>query len=194
MHRESTKHQGAMHAIVGLSMESVRNLISEVQKEGVVSIANHNSEHQIVITGSPAQVEKVSSLVAGCGARAIPLKVSGAWHSLLMKGAEDEFGTFLETIRFRAPEKASVIFNVTADITSDPDEIRSIMARQLCSPVRWYEAMTRLMEEKVSIFVEIGPGSVLTGLLKKILPADYPCKIYNINTLKNFEQFLKEAT
>ncbi len=67
------------------------------------------------------------------------------------------------------------------------------MARQLCSPVRWYDSMLKLIDEKMEIFVEIGPGRVLTGLLKKILPEDYPCRIYNINSLKNMEKFLKEV-
>jgi [acyl-carrier-protein] S-malonyltransferase len=193
MHRESTRHKGAMHAIVGISIEHIRDVVAGVQKEGVVSIANHNSENQIVVTGSPPQVEKVSSLAAEKGARAVPLKVSGAWHSPLMKGAEMEFGRFLETIPFRNPNGA-VVFNVTADFAKDPEEIRSIMTRQLYSPVLWYDAMIRMINERVKIFVEIGPGKVLTGLLKKILPADYICKIHNISTIKEFERFVNEVS
>jgi len=192
MHRESTKHKGAMHAIIGLSLESIQELVAEVQKEGAVSIANHNTENQIVITGAPEQVQKVSSMAALQSARTMPLKVSGAWHSILMKGAENEFRDFLEAISFHAP-RGSVVFNVTADFVEDPDEIKSIMTMQLCSPVRWYDSMCRLMEEKVEIFAEVGPGRVLAGLLRRILPDDYPCKIYTVNTLKNLERFLKEV-
>ena len=193
MHRESTKHEGSMHAIIGLAIDKVQGLVDEVQGGGVVSVANHNTEHQIVITGAPEQVEKVSSLAAlQEGARAVPLKVSGAWHSELIKGAVDEFRDFLDTVSFNTPERA-IIHNVTADFGKDPDEIKTIMAKQLCSPVRWFDSMQRLIDEKVEIFAEVGPGRVLTGLLKKILPEDYPCRIYNINSLKNMEQFLKEA-
>ncbi|MBU2522454.1 MAG: ACP S-malonyltransferase [Proteobacteria bacterium] len=193
MHRESTKHEGSMHAIIGLAIDEVQGLVDEVQGDGVVSVANHNTEHQIVITGAPEQVEKVSSLAAlQEGARAVPLKVSGAWHSELIKGAVDEFRDFLDTVSFNTPERA-IIHNVTADFGKDPDEIKTIMAKQLCSPVRWFDSMQRLIDEKVEIFAEVGPGRVLTGLLKKILPEDYPCRIYNINSLKNMEQFLKEA-
>ena len=110
-----------------------------------------------------------------------------------MKGAEDEFGNFLETIPIQVAETSSIIFNLTADISTDPEEIRSIMARQLCNPVRWYDTMMRFMEQQVEMFVEIGPGNVLSGLLKKTLPTDYPCKIYNINSLKRFEQFMNEV-
>ena len=191
MHRESTKHEGAMHAIIGLAIDKVQKFVDEVQGEGVVSVANHNTEHQIVITGTPEQVEKVSSLAVLQKARAVPLKVSGAWHSELIKGAVDEFRIFLDTVSFNTPER-TIIHNVTADFEKNPEEIKSIMARQLCSPVRWYDSMLKLIDEKVEIFVEVGPGRVLTGLLKKILPENYPCRIYNINSLKNMEKFLKE--
>jgi len=192
MNRESTKHEGAMHAIIGLAIDKVQGLVDEVQGDGVVAVANHNTEHQIVITGAPEQVEKVSSLAVSQGARAVPLKVSGAWHSEFIKGAVDEFRDFLDTVSFNTPERA-IIHNVTADFGKDPDKIKAVMARQLCSPVRWYDSMRRLIDEKVEIFAEVGPGRVLTGLLKKILPEDYPCHIYNINSLENMEKFLKES-
>jgi len=191
MHRESTKHKGAMHAIIGLSIDDVNELVKEVQAEGIVAVANHNTASQIVTTGSPAQVEKVSLLASSKGARAIPLRVSGAWHSELIKGAEHEFKEFLETVSFNVPEKP-VIHNVTADSEINPEEIKSVVAKQFCNPVRWYDSMCRLMDEKVEIFAEIGPGKVLTGLLKKILPEDYPCRIYNINSMKTLESFLEE--
>ena len=191
MHRESIRHKGAMHAIIGLSIDDVDKLVKEVQAEGVVAVANHNTAYQIVTTGAPAQVEKVSLLASSQGARTIPLKVSGAWHSELIKGAEDEFKEFLETIPFNTPE-IPIIHNVTAGFAMDPDEIKAVVAKQFCSPVRWYDSMCRLMDEGVEIFAEIGPGKVLAGLLKKILPKDYPCKIYNINNMKTLEAFLKE--
>lgn len=122
----------------------------------------------------------------------MPLKVSGAWHSEFIKGAEDEFRDFLDTVSFNTP-KGTIIHNVTADFEENPDEIKTIMVRQLCSPVRWYDSMRRLIDKKVEIFAEVGPGRVLTGLLKKIFPDDYPCRIYNINSLKNIEKFLKET-
>ncbi|MDH3797329.1 MAG: ACP S-malonyltransferase [Desulfobacterales bacterium] len=193
MHRESTRYNGAMHAIVGLPIAEVENLVAEVQPQGVVSVANHNSELQIVITGSPEPVEKVSTLAAQKGARAIPLKVSGAWHSELIKGAEQEFKAVLAQIDFNPPEK-SIIFNVSADIASEADEIKDIMGRQLCSPVKWYDSMVKLMDEKMETFVEVGPGRVLAGLLKKILPPDYPAKAYNISDMKQLEKFMNENT
>jgi len=84
MHRESVKYQGAMHAIIGLSVEDIELIIAEVTNEGIVSVANHNTMTQIVITGEPEAVNRVSSLASGKGAKSVPLKVSGAWHSRLI--------------------------------------------------------------------------------------------------------------
>jgi len=191
MHREAGRHQGAMNAIVGLQIDEVSELVAEVQRDGIVSVANHNTELQIVITGAPASVDRVSSLAAGKGAKSVPLKVSGAWHSELIKGAVDEFKEYLDTIAFNASQK-KVFFNVTADVEENPEEIRDIMARQLCSPVKWYDAMNKMISEAVDVFVEVGPGRVLAGLLKKILPKDHPAKVYNVANLKQLEVFINE--
>lgn len=193
MHRESIKHLGAMQAIVGLPMDTVQQIVDEAQPDGVIAVANHNAERQIVITGAPHPVKKAASLAVSQGARAIPLKVSGAWHSDLIKGAQDEFTDFLNTFAFSAPQKP-VIMNVTGDYADNPDEIKALMAQQLCSPVKWYDAMCKLIEGRVEYFVEVGPGRVLAGLLKKILPQDYPCKIHNISSMRRLEQFFKEIT
>ena len=191
MHREAEKNKGAMHAIIGLSIDMVEEIVSEAKTEGVVAVANHNAEKQIVITGAPDPVKKASSIASSQGARAIPLKVSGAWHSQLIQGAQDEFKNFIESIPFNTPQRPT-IFNVTANFEKKPDDIKSIMARQLCSPVKWYDSICKLMAEHIEFFVEVGPGKVLTGLLKKILPKDYPCQIFNVNDMKALEQFIKE--
>lgn len=191
MHREATRNTGAMHAIVGLPIETIQQMVQEAQAEGIVAVANHNTEKQIVITGAPALVEKVSGQAMQKGAKAVPLKVSGAWHSRLIQGADQEFSDLLKTIPFNPPQ-CDVLLNVTADTEQDPDKIRSVMSRQLCSPVRWYPAMKRLMEREIDVVVEVGPGRVLAGLLKQIFPKDFPCKVYTANTLKNLEQAIQE--
>ncbi len=190
MHRDATRHRGVMHAILGLPIDEVSEMVSEGQKDGVVSVANHNTELQIVITGAEKPVGRVSALASAKGAKSVPLKVSGAWHSALIKDAQDAFKENLETILFNPPQK-SLLFNVTAESSDNPAEIKEIMGRQLCSPVRWYDAMNKLIDEDVEIFVEVGPGRVLAGLLKKILPRDHPAKIYNVGNMKQLEKFLK---
>jgi len=192
MHREATRNAGAMHALIGLDIDAVNALVEQGQKHGPVSVANHNMEKQIVITGAPAAVAAVSGLAVDQGARAVPLKVSGAWHSELIQGAEPDFKTFLETVDFTEPA-TPVLFNVTAASESDPLTIKSLMVRQMTHPVKWYDSMLQLKSDGVATFVEIGPGRVLTGLLRKILPRDYGAAVYNVYDLKTLEKFLKET-
>ena len=193
MHREATKHKGAMHAIIGLNIDAVREIVEEAQEKGVVAVANHNTAEQIVITGAPDVVESASELAEARGAKAIPLRVSGAWHSELIRGAEEDFRAFLAEIPFNAP-KLPVLFNVTAASGSDPNEIKELMARQLCSPVRWYDSVCRMQEDEIEIFAEVGPKKVLTGLLRKIIPDNYKYEVHNVDGMKGVEAFLKAVS
>ena len=188
MHREASRQKGAMSAIIGISIEAVEDIVAKAESDGIVSVANHNTKEQIVITGTPAAVQKSSALAANQNGRSIPLKVSGAWHSALIHGAESDFMKFLENIPFSKPE-IPVLHNVTADTMADPIDIRSMMVKQLCHPVKWYDTMRRLMNESVEIFVEVGPGNVLTGLLKKTIPEDYPHQIFRVSNMKTLETF-----
>lgn len=191
MHREALKQQGAMVALIGISLKAVEDLINAVRSEGVVSIANHNAENQIVITGSPEPVRKVAGLASEQKAKAVALNVSGAWHSDLMKGAEAEFAEFLSAMAFK-DAKTPVVQNVNGDVATGADTIRDHMVKQLCSPVRWYDSVCRLMDLKTEVFVEIGPGKVLSNLVKKILPKGYPGKVYSVSDLQGYERFLNE--
>lgn len=192
MQREAERSAGAMHAIIGLPMDTVQKFVAQVQSpEKTVSIANHNTEQQIVITGGPQPVAEVSALAAAEGARTVPLKVSGAWHSELMTGAEADFRTCLQAADFNAPA-LPVVHNVTAAEAEAPETIRDLMVRQLCSPVRWFESMQRLVDGGITTFVEAGPGRVLTGLLRKILPKKTSVRLININSLESLEAYLTE--
>jgi [acyl-carrier-protein] S-malonyltransferase len=193
MHREAERHQGAMSAIVGLTIDQVDGIVARTAHKGVVAVANHNSAEQIVITGSPDAVRAAAEAAEAAGARAIALKVSGAWHSPLIQGAEAEFKAFIEAMPFMPP-KCPVIHNATADTAPDPQQIQALMTRQLCSPVRWYDTMLKLAQAGTEVFVEIGPGKVLTGLLKKILPEGYGARIYNVNDLKTIDKFLSSES
>ncbi len=190
MHREATRNKGAMSAIVGLTIDKVNEVVARAADKGIVAVANHNSAEQIVITGEPDAVAAAGELATNQGARAIALKVSGAWHSPLIRGAEEEFRAFLEGISFQSP-KCDVIQNVTAKSTSDAGQIKALMAQQLCSPVRWYDSVLKMVSQAMEVYVEIGPGRVLTGLLKKILPAGHDARVYNIFDLKTLEKFLE---
>ena len=116
--------------------------------------------------------------------------MSGAWHSPLIAGAEADFNAFLAEIAFNAPN-CPVIHNVTADTVSDPDNIRTMMADQLCSPVRWFDTINKMVADQIDVYVEIGPGRVLTGLLKKILPKDAGADTFNVYDLKTLDKFIQ---
>ena len=191
MQREAERQPGKMSAVLKLPIETVQEIVDEIGSKGVLSIANHNSLNQIVITGSPDTIKAASKKVRACKGLCVPLNVSGAWHSPLIEGAQAEFKKILEKVTFLQP-KIPVIFNVTADAQSDPVEIRSIMARQFCSPVRWHETIIKMANMGVDTFVEIGPGTVLTGLLKKNLPPDMPIRFYAVNSIETLGTFLSQ--
>jgi [acyl-carrier-protein] S-malonyltransferase len=190
MHREALRNTGAMSAIIGMDIDQVAQVVNEAAASGVVAVANHNSGEQIVITGAPDAVAKAGELAAARGAKAIALKVSGAWHSPLISGAEADFKSFLADIPFNAP-RCPVIHNVTAGTEADPSQIRALMAKQLRSPVRWFDTILKMVEEQIEIYVEIGPGRVLTGLLRKILPKDTAAATYNVYDLKTLDKFIQ---
>ena len=179
-----------MSAIVGLDIDQVTGLVDEAAQLGAVAVANHNSAQQIVITGSPEAVTAAGQIASARGARAIPLKVSGAWHSPLIQGAVDEFTAFLDGIDFQAPA-CDLIHNVTAATESEPKQIRALMARQLCSSVRWFDSVMAMIAQEMEVFVEIGPGRVLSGLLKKIVPKESSVRLYNVFDLKTLERFVQ---
>ena len=189
MHREATAHQGAMHAIIGLTIDALTPLVAEARETGIVSVANHNSLSQIVITGEPGAVHQASTLAKAQGAKVIPLKVSGAWHSDLIKGAEEDFRSFIDPIEFATPQ-VPVIHNATADVAQQPEAIKDVMVQQLCHPVKWYDTMERLVTEEVEVFVEVGPGKVLSGLARKHLAKSYPASIFAVNSIATLEKFL----
>ena len=167
MERESTANPGGMRAVLGLNISALEEVIDGCSK-GVVVVANHNSEKQVVISGDLAGLDEASALCADVGGKVIPLKVSGANHSPLVAGAVADFDVFMKGIDFQPPA-IPILFNVTADREDNPEGIREIMARQIASRVRWLGIIERMHSEGVEVFVELGPKTVLTGLLKKIL-------------------------
>lgn len=189
MEREAEAHPGAMRAVVKLGIEEVEEIIAQV-KEGVLCVANHNSGQQVVISGETEPVEAAAQLVADRGGKAIPLKVSGPWHSELIGGAVADFSAAMAKTDFKSPS-TPILFNVTADTETDPAVIREIMARQISSRVRWFETVQRLMAEEVRVFIEVGPKNVLSGLLKKIIPADYQYQCFQVDSPESLAKCLE---
>lgn len=195
MDAEAKKYKGAMAAVLNLDFPTVEALAESLREEGAphykgVWAANHNGEKQIVVSGDPDSVKRFGEAAREKRGRAVPLRVSGAWHSPLIQGAEDPFRRELEAVSFHAPEKG-VLFNVTADVEHDPAAMKENMARQLVSPVRWYDTMMRLLHDGVTRFVEVGPGKVLSGIARKTIPEGIPCEVVNISTMKELESWMK---
>ena len=193
MHRESLLNPGTMAAVLGMDIDSVSVIVSQAGEKGVLAVANHNTAQQIVITGEKEPLSYAVELIKKKGKKAIPLKVSGAWHCRLMKDAVKDFRQFMEGIAFSRPE-SSMLFNATAKVEEDPDSIKDVMAQQLTSPVKWYDIVLKMMEDGVDVFVEVGPKKVLTGLLNKIIPRDSESKIYNVEDMKSLNTFLEEIS
>jgi len=172
----STVKGGAMAAVLGLDDEKVSAVLKEVT-EGYVSVANFNCPGQVVITGEVEAVKKASELLSTAGAkRVIPLAVSGAFHSELMKDASEEFAQFAQGIELN-DAKIPVITNVDAEITTKADDFKSKMPQQIHSSVYWTQTIQKMIENGVDTFIEIGPGKVLAGLNKKI---NSEVKTYNV--------------
>lgn len=161
---------GTMAAIIGLPNETVEAICAEA--EGTVVAANYNSDGQVVISGEKEAVEAACVKAKEAGAkRALPLAVSGAFHSPLMEPARVELAEAIEKTTFNAP-KCPVYQNVSAQAETDPQTIKSNLLKQLTSPVRWTQSVKAMVADGAGYFMEIGPGAVLQGLIKRTAGPD----------------------
>ncbi len=189
MQREAEKYPGAMIAVIGLTPEKLTGLVHPLTKEGPIGLANFNTREQTVVSGSPELVAKAGNLAKAEGARVVPLKVSGAWHSPLMAGATADFTAFLEKLTFKAPQ-LPIYLNATAAPETNAERLRQLMSGQLTSPVRWAELILNLKAEGVDTWVEVGPKNVLTGLVRKILPEEPKERFFNVENREGLEKLL----
>jgi len=189
MHREALLTPGSMAAVMGLPAEEVEEIVRLAAEEGVIGIANYNTARQIVITGQEVPLRAGMDLVKKRGGKAIPLNVSGAWHSPLMKNGVKDFRGFMEEISFSEP-RVPMLFNAEAEAETDPERIKEIMAQQLTRPVRWHEIMLKMLDDGVDTFVEVGPKNVLIGLLKKTLPRESKARLFNVGDMKGLRSLL----
>ena len=189
--REGVKNPGGMQAILGLTLEMVEEILQELSDDAILTVANHNTELQVVISGEKEALHEVEKRVDERGGRAITLNVSIANHSPLIAGAVPDFENVLKEIVF-SPPAVPVLFNLTATVETDPDVMRLIMARQIVSRVRWLETINALLALDVRVFIEVGPKTVLSGLLKKILPRELGCSRFQIDNPQSLEKCIKE--
>ncbi|MBU1155762.1 MAG: ACP S-malonyltransferase, partial [Proteobacteria bacterium] len=168
MDRDATANPGAMTAIMGAGPDEVAALCEQV--EGEVQPANYNTPSQTVITGEKNAVAQAGALAKEKGLKAIPLKVSGAWHSPLIAEAGKDMAAALKPLSFAAPTCLHVP-NTTGEPTYDQGIIKNELMKQLTSPVRWVQTIQALLGQGVDVFIEAGPKNVLAGLIKKTAPS-----------------------
>lgn len=187
MQKAGIENPGTLAAIVGLNPETVEDICIEASTAGIVQCANFNSPGQIVISGSIDGVRKAMELCKLKGAKLTKkLVVSGAFHSPLMKSAEDELQKVLnETPFYNA--RFPVYANVTAKPVKDKDEIKKLLFQQVTAPVRWEETIKNMIEDGITEFYEIGPGKVLQGLVKRI---NSDVLTFGIDKFEDVEKYL----
>jgi len=170
MQRAGEMEHGTMAAVIGLDPQTVQDVCTEASVSGVVQPANFNSPGQVVISGSVDGVRSAMALAKARGAKMVKeLVVSGAFHSPLMRSAQEGLRNALATVTINDPQ-IPVYTNVTATAVTDGKTARRLLLEQLTSPVRWEESVAAMIHDGASSFVEIGPGKVLQGLIKRIDP------------------------
>ena len=183
---------GSMAAIIGLDLNKIKLALNEASAIGIVEIANYNTHNQIVIGGEKEAVEKAMELCLEYGARrAIPLKVSGPFHTSLLESASIKLKEELDKTEFKKPE-VRIISNVTANFIENNEEIKELLYKQVKSSVRWSESINKMLDIGVDTFIEIGPGKVLSGFIKEISrEKGLKVNIFNVEDIKSLNKTLK---
>lgn len=184
--QEAVPVGGAMAAVLGLDTQRIEEICSST--EGIVQIANYNCPGQIVISGEETAVDAASLALTQAGAkRVIKLNVSGPFHSLMLKGAGEKLREVLETAVLN-DLTIPYVSNVTADYVTEKSPIIDLLERQVYSSVKWQQSIEKMLNDKVDIFVEIGPGKTLSSFIKKI---DKTVKVINIEKYEDLEKLVE---
>ena len=179
--------EGTMAAILGLDHNIVKEICVKASAKGIVEAANINSPGQIIISGKVAGVAEASRLCKEAGAkRVIELQVSAPFHSSLMKPAADMLAEVLGNLNFKDPSMP-VVSNVTADYVTSGSAVKDLLIKQMTSPVLWEDSIKKMVTDGFDTFIEVGPGKVLAGLIKKIEPK---ANIYNVADAATLGTFL----
>ncbi len=179
--------RGSMLAVLGMKTEEIQNLLqTQVKDEGVCQIANDNADGQIIISGNKERVESFQGILKEKKIKSIPLKVSAPFHCSLMKSAADIMKDKIQNTKFKEPQ-FKIVNNVNASSENNPENIKTLLVEQIFSTVRWRESILRMNTEGVKNFIEIGPGKVLSGMVKRTLKDVNTFSINSIADIKNFE-------
>ncbi len=181
--------QGSMIAVLGAKLDVLKELIkSNIDEDNICEIANDNATGQVIISGKKQSVEYLQKVLKENKIKSIPLKVSAPFHCSLMKPAADAMFEKINEIEFLKP-KYEIISNVTAEPVMDTEKIKNLLIKQIYSTVKWRDTILRMSKEKVRNFIEIGPGKVLTGMVKRTIE-DVNC--FSINSIADIKNLLNE--
>ena len=183
MQNSVPKRQGGMIAVLGSTVEAIEKLLKDNQNDIKVQIANDNSEGQIVLSGKIEELDKLIIILKEKSIKNIKLAVSAPFHCSLMSKATNIMGEELNKLSFSQPEN-KLISNVTANEIKDTDELKDLLIKQIENRVRWRESVINMINSEVNHFIEIGPGKVLSSLVKRI---NREVKISTINNQSDIE-------
>lgn len=184
--QEAVPTGGAMSAVLGMDAAQIEKVCEET--EGIVSIANYNCPGQIVITGEAQAVAKAAERLTAEGARkCVALKVSGPFHSEMLKGAGEKLGEVLDEVTVN-DIAVPYLANVTADYVTDKEQVKPLLMQQVASSVRWQQSVEKMIADGVDTFVEIGPGKTLTGFMRKINKDVTTINIEKVEDLEKLSQ------
>ena len=179
--------KGSMLAVLGCKMEILKKKINQFNKDGVCEIANDNSDAQIIVSGETNIIKNLKNSLLEEKIKSIILPVSAPFHCSLMRPAEKVMSEKINSTTFKKPE-IEIISNVEAEPVKDENKIKNLLIKQICSKVRWRESIKKMNKNGVDEFIEIGPGKVLTGMIKRSLGNVTLKTVNNLEDLKKLEQ------
>ena len=181
--------KGSMIAVLGSKIDELNNLIKEVKIKGVCEIANDNAEGQTIISGDIESVNSLKDILKENKKKFIPLNVSAPFHCSLMSSAATKMKDKINSVNFKKPI-FDVVCNVTSKPENNPKDIKKLLVEQICSTVRWRESIINISKENVTDFIEIGPGKVLSGMVKRTVK-NINC--FSINSIDDMKKTIDES-
>ena len=182
--------KGSMIAVLGMKTKEILHLILKIKNEGICEIANDNAEGQVIVSGDKKSVDNFKDYLKEKKIKSISLKVSAPFHCSLMKPAADIMKDKIDTTKFKKP-LFKIINNVTANPETDSEIIKELLIKQIYSTVRWRESIIKMFDSGIRNFVEIGPGKVLSGMVKRTIKTANCFSINSITDMKNFKNEFK---
>ena len=184
--------KGNMIAVLGSDLSTINDLLKSINnEEGVCEIANDNATGQIILSGDKNKVNYFKTILKKNNIKSIPLKVSAPFHCSLMKPAAEKMREKIDNVTFSKPNK-NIVSNVTAQSESDPKKIKNLLVEQIYSTVRWRESIINISDKGIKKYVEIGPGKVLTGMIKRTIKNSNCFSINTINEIENLTDEFKK--